>query len=165
MRITAATRSVRGEGAVDRELPNPVPQAFPHQSTRSHRACPAPSCHLAFSASSIIQHLLFITRKTIFHGSELKKQNKKTTWHSWPWARVPFPLLSGSFLISRPCPPPSDSVPTPTLPGQKLRFTLTAGGFLWGTGRRGGGCYSEGSHSHLSLPAMPAGYDSSPKCQ
>lgn len=80
MRITAATRSVQGEGAVDRELPNPVSKAFPHQSTRSHRACPAPSCHLAFSASSIIQHLLFITRKIIFHDSGLKKKkNQKNT--------------------------------------------------------------------------------------
>ena len=122
--------------------PRPSPRRRAHEATEHALSPPA-----IWPSQPLQQFNTFCSQQERLFPKVLDLKKKKTPQNSWPWAPVPFPLLSGSFFISRPCPPPSDSVPTPTLPGQKLRFTLTAGRLLWGTGRRGSGCYREGSDS------------------
>lgn len=163
-RITAATRSVPGEGAVDREPPDPFPQAFPPpQSTRSHRACPEPSCHLAFSASSAIQHLLFTTRKIISQGSGLKKKKKP---HSIPGLghRSHFPSSLGLSLYPVPALHPQILSPLPPFQDKSSGSLSPLGGY---SGGQGGGevAVTVKVRIHVTFPATPAGYDSSPKCQ
>lgn len=140
--------------------PRPSP---PPQSTRSHRACPEPSCHLAFSASSAIQHLLFTTRKIISQGSGLKKKKKP---HSIPGLghRSHFPSSLGLSLYPVPALHPQILSPLPPFQDKSSGSLSPLGGY---SGGQGGGevAVTVKVRIHVTLPATPAGYDSSPKCQ
>lgn len=106
--IAVAISRILGEEAMGGYPPLPPP---PSLCTKSAPAL-HPTCHLAFSVSSIIHYLFVNSMKDYFPWVWTSKNKKEFLVMG---TASPFPFFSGSFLISSSTLSALGSAPTPTL--------------------------------------------------